>query len=174
MVWAIGEPLATCARVFSSQLFSAATERLGSFLSHYPTLIGALAANLGFHLVEFGDTLQPRRDRFGCVATFRSLASSSGCDQISDLIPARSEFWSSKTGYPAGGQNRQVSFCAAPGSPLGRIGRSPGQPFLGSGEAAKGQTAVANGNALADASGVSRLRPECLHFVSRFVRPEQE
>jgi len=27
-------------------------------LSHYPALVGALAADLGFDLVEFGDPLQ--------------------------------------------------------------------------------------------------------------------
>src|SRR5438309_11525005 len=47
-------------------------ERLGLLLSHRPALVGALAADLGFDLVEFGDPLQGlggdrRRRRFGKV-----------------------------------------------------------------------------------------------------------
>jgi hypothetical protein len=71
MACAIDEPLATCTRVCSSQVFSAAARGL-VFSCRTSRRSLVLAADLGFDLVEFGDPLQRlasnrRRRRFGEV-----------------------------------------------------------------------------------------------------------
>src|SRR5271170_4766285 len=71
MARAIDELPATWARIFSSQAFNALASGL-AFCYRRPALLGALAADLGFDRVEFGDPLQGlggdrRRGRFGKV-----------------------------------------------------------------------------------------------------------
>src|SRR5437762_13464038 len=86
MAWAIDEPAATCARVFSSQGLQRCDERLGFLLSHRTALLGAVAADLGFDLVEFGDSLQGLgsdrcRGRFGEVEPLPAPMGPTECER---------------------------------------------------------------------------------------------